>query len=560
MKRFLSFALMCMTFAFAIANSKPIKIKVKTPGTLSKLTEVYQPKDVTSLTISGTLNDADIKSLKRFVEYAQDSAQAKKGGLEVLDLSQAILDDYNSGAALNSLLKNAQSIKQVALGDIFYLACATFYNMPNLEQVDFKGFIGHMDGYMFADLPHLQSITFHKSVLCTGGAEFVRNCPVLHTVTFKEAVLATSYGAPFNCPQLSGYTLQAPIIASDDSISFPETTSAEKIKHYQWKNVYKYVLHFYQQADFDASMANFFLPIAGQSLELCGQVAKKANDKKTSSQMEALLAQCKQKIESLPQDSTKLEILKAAAPYKRTGQTTPAFTYASPNDSLLTRTRDYFHLDQVAGTGNDLSRIKNLLYWVHDLVRHNGSSTWPNCKFNCVDLYNLCQKEKRPLNCRFMAIMLCEALLAENIPARYLACMSREYETDPDCHVICVAWSRQLNKWVWVDPTFCAYVTDENGLWLHPGEVRERLRNGQPLRINEDANWNHEQKQNIEEYLYNYMAKNLYLIQANLNCKSEPDNGAHYITLTPEGFNFKHGEATTDDAYFWQAPPKELIK
>ena len=565
MKRILSFTLLCMCLSLAIAHAKPIKIKVKTPGSLPQLLESYQPKDNNSLTINGTLSESDIKSLTRFVSYNNDSVKVNRGQLETLDLSQATLTDYISGEALKSLLKGASSIKRVTLGPTFYLANATFYDMPHLESVDFKGQIGHMDGYMFADLPRLQTITFHKDILCTGGTEFVRNCPMLHTVTFNGAILICNYGAPIECPQLKGYSLHSPIIASSDSITFPETHSVDRLKHYQWKSMYNHAKQFYQQAVTDTSMAKFFLPIARLSFELCGQTAQKVDDGNTAAQMKALLAQCEQKIKSLPHDSTKLEILQAAAPYKRTGQTSPAFTYASPNDSLLTRTREYFHLDQVAGTGDDLSRIKNLLYWVHDLVRHDGSSGWPNCRFNCVDLYNICQKEKRPLNCRFMAIMLCEALLAENIPARYIVCMPRAYATDPDCHVITVAWSRQLNKWVWVDPTFCAYVTDENGLWLHPGEVRERLRNGQPLRINEDANWNHESKQYIENYLYDYMAKNLYLINTNIHSKSEPEdingqNGAHYLLLIPERFDYKQVETTTDDAYFWQAPPQELVK
>ena len=32
-----------------------------------------------------------------------------------------------------------------------------------------------------------------------------------------------------------------------------------------------------------------------------------------------------------------------------------------------------------------------------------------------------------------------------------------------DCHVINVVYSATLDKWVWVDPTFDAYVVDENG-------------------------------------------------------------------------------------------------
>ncbi len=106
-----------------------------------------------------------------------------------------------------------------------------------------------------------------------------------------------------------------------------------------------------------------------------------------------------------------------------------------------------------------------------------------------------------------MAIMLTEALLAEGIPARYLTCQSKDYDTDSDCHVICVAWSESLNKWVWADPTFAAFVTDKNGLMLHPGEVRQHLMDNEQLLLNEDANWNHEELLSKEDYLDYYMAK-----------------------------------------------------
>ena len=118
---------------------------------------------------------------------------------------------------------------------------------------------------------------------------------------------------------------------------------------------------------------------------------------------------------------------------------------------------------------------------------------------------------------------------------------------------------------MWVDPTFCAYVTDENGLWLHPGEVRERLQAGKKLILNEDANWNHESKQTVEGYLEEYMAKNLYILASNLHSSSEAESHdrtqkSESITLVPEGFKYKWGQTTSDDEYFWQAPPKELVE
>ena len=84
---------------------------------------------------------------------------------------------------------------------------------------------------------------------------------------------------------------------------------------------------------------------------------------------------------------------------------------------------------------------------------------------------------------------------------------------DPDCHVINTVWSSELQKWIWVDPTFNAYVTDEDGVMLGIAEVRERLIDGRPLVLNKDANWNNESKQTKEHYLENYMAKNLYYFE-----------------------------------------------
>ena len=70
-----------------------------------------------------------------------------------------------------------------------------------------------------------------------------------------------------------------------------------------------------------------------------------------------------------------------------------------------------------------------------------------------------------------------------------------------DCHVINAVYSNTLDKWLWMDPTFNAYVTDEKGNLLGIGEVRERLRKNEPIVLNEDANWNNKNKQ-TKEYWY----------------------------------------------------------
>ena len=103
---------------------------------------------------------------------------------------------------------------------------------------------------------------------------------------------------------------------------------------------------------------------------------------------------------------------------------------------------------------------------------------------------------------------------------------------------------------------------DENGNLLGIAEVRERLIDGRPLVLNEDANWNNEIKKTKEDYLEKYMAKNLYWLQCPADSKFNVEsryriNKERYISLVPSGFR-PFGSVvdvvTTDPEYFWQKP------
>jgi hypothetical protein len=85
-----------------------------------------------------------------------------------------------------------------------------------------------------------------------------------------------------------------------------------------------------------------------------------------------------------------------------------------------------------------------------------------------------------------------------------------------DCHVINSVYIPGNKKWIWIDPTNNAYVMNEKGQLLSIEEVRYRLINNKTLILNPDANWNNRSTTKKEEYLYNYMAKNLYRLQCPL--------------------------------------------
>ena len=154
--------------------------------------------------------------------------------------------------------------------------------------------------------------------------------------------------------------------------------------------------------------------------------------------------------------------------------------------------------------------------------------------------------------------------LAMGIPARYVTCLAAD-PNDGECHVINAVWSGQLQKWLWIDPTNDAWVTDENGMMLSIAEVRERMINDQPLVLCDTANWNHREKQTKEGYLYGYMSKNLYYFVckkfSRFNPESDyrPNPAEEDIRLIPVGFvnnNWKC-DTTTDPDFFWAKPETE---
>lgn len=138
-----------------------------------------------------------------------------------------------------------------------------------------------------------------------------------------------------------------------------------------------------------------------------------------------------------------------------------------------------------------------------------------------------------------------------------------EDANDNDCHVINCVYSKQLGKWIWIDPTCDAYVMDENNNLLSIEEVRQRLIDNKPLKINDDANWNHESKETVDEYLYSYMAKNLYWMICATEYKFNTESSFHptdtkYVALLPPGYEKNARKnwhyKTYDPSYFWQAP------
>ncbi|MFT3978919.1 MAG: transglutaminase-like domain-containing protein [Ferruginibacter sp.] len=269
-----------------------------------------------------------------------------------------------------------------------------------------------------------------------------------------------------------------------------------------------------------------------------------------------------------------LEKLKAAAKFN-TGDKRyiPKFEYQDKNNPHLVTLRKELKLDSIAGTGTEELKILNLLHWIHNLVPHDGQHDNPVVK-NALSMINQCKQEARGLNCRGLATVLNECYLSLGIKSRFVTCMPKDSVFD-DCHVINMVYLEGKKKWIWIDPTQNAYVMDEKGELLGPGEVRERLVNNKPLILNPDANWNNKVTATKESYLYNYMAKNLYRFQCPLVSEYDAETRVSgknitYVELLPldayqqtpqlstrkignSGVQFTEYKTNNPDV-FWQLP------
>lgn len=256
-------------------------------------------------------------------------------------------------------------------------------------------------------------------------------------------------------------------------------------------------------------------------------------------------------------------ILQKSAGYSTNMQTDtlPKFTYMNPNDSNLVRVREYFKLDSVAGAGDEISKIKNILAYIHNKIQHDGQHGNPK-EMTSIAMAEACKDGSRGLNCRGLATVLNECYLAMGFKSRFVTCMPKKFIND--CHVINAVYSNTLDKWIWVDPTQNSWVTDEKGNMLSIQEVRERLHKGLPCLLNEEANWNNRRKTVADDYLGQYMTKNLYYLSCTLHSgfgtENKKFNPADYVALMPTGyFNEmeKGSYIVNDDAWFWQSPYQE---
>ena len=220
----------------------------------------------------------------------------------------------------------------------------------------------------------------------------------------------------------------------------------------------------------------------------------------------------------------------------------PVFTYQPMSTPGLAGLRAAFRLDSVAGSGNEASKIINVLHWVHNTIPHDGQHESGITVLNGFEIASVAKTKNIGVSCGELATVLNDCYLALGFKSRKIYCQPKDsLYRDYDAHVINAVYSAELKKWLWMDPTNDAYVMNEKGELLGISEVRNRLVNDQPLILNPDANWNRRASTTKNDYLYHYMAKNLYRFYCTLESGYDVetkggDRTVTYVNLVPKGY------------------------
>ncbi len=156
-----------------------------------------------------------------------------------------------------------------------------------------------------------------------------------------------------------------------------------------------------------------------------------------------------------------------------------SFQYAPPSDPDLTRLRQTYQLDSIAGRGSEIERIINLTRWTYRLTGHANEPEIPK-ELNAFNLIHLARDEHMQINCYMKTIILNEIFLAMGFPSRQTHLLPHSREEDAS-HFVTSVYSRTLGKWIFMDPDMGAYVTNEKGDVLGVSEVRDHLVRGQAL-------------------------------------------------------------------------------
>lgn len=162
--------------------------------------------------------------------------------------------------------------------------------------------------------------------------------------------------------------------------------------------------------------------------------------------------------------------------------------YSNESDENLKLLKEKYALTTIARNGSEIDQIINLMRWVHMLATRSPNPSFPE-KINALTLIDRIENENQKLNCWLYSTILNDALLAMGFKSR--TTHMKPYKSNfKESHIIIEVFSKTLDKWIYIDADFCAYFMDEKDIILGLKEIRQRLIQNKPLKINKEEKYN----------------------------------------------------------------------
>ena len=190
------------------------------------------------------------------------------------------------------------------------------------------------------------------------------------------------------------------------------------------------------------------------------------------------------------------------------------FTIYYHNDTRLVQLEETWGLREIAGEGDCLSQVLNLMHWLRSHTRKVSRGRFKG-NLNAAEILEYAYGNKRDgLNCKLYSIALGEMLIALGFDAKVLFCYPAEDKNEN--HVVVRVYLWDEARWIMLDPSFDLYVMDEAGRILDAPELRKKLAERAPLRLNEGNVYG-------SGNYFDYMAKDMFYFQ----CRNEMEFGGH---------------------------------
>lgn len=246
----------------------------------------------------------------------------------------------------------------------------------------------------------------------------------------------------------------------------------------------------------------------------------------------------------------------------------PDFTYDSSHP-MLKELREKYALDEAAGDGDEISRFKNLLSWVHRMVGWDGANgIQADC--NALSILAKAQADGTRFNCRGVGMVLSEVYLAMGYRSKFVVCLPYDMG-DRDCHIVTHVYSETRKKWMMFDACYECWAENTDGTILSLPEIRYYYEKNLPLFFPETTNANG--VGGYSERYKDYLRKNIYRFECHINSSAalEDKERLYMASLIPgeygtlgyteakktyngcaHGTHSYHKIITSNPVWFWQ--------